>query len=196
MTSARCSARTFLENRPARDDDVAATTVHLEDLERLLETHQGAGVAHGAHVDLAAGQERDGTAEIDREATLDAAEDRAFDTIFLAVGFFQTVPGGFATGHLVADDGFALGVLDVAQKDFDFIADFDFRRFARLGEFLEIDAAFHLVADVDDGLAGFDRQHFALDHRPFGRRVDFEAFVQESFELFHGCIGSHMACDS
>jgi hypothetical protein len=86
----------LFEDRAARDDDVAAAAVHLEDLERLLEAHQRAGVAHGAHIDLGAGQERHGAAEIDGEAALDAAEDRAFDALFVGIGLFQTVPGGFA----------------------------------------------------------------------------------------------------
>jgi hypothetical protein len=42
----------FFEDRAARDNDVAAAAVHLEDLERLLEAHQRAGVAHRAHIDL------------------------------------------------------------------------------------------------------------------------------------------------
>ena len=91
------------------------------------------------------------------------------------------------------DDGFATRVLDVAQKDFDFVADFDFRSFTRVREFLEIDATFHLVADVDDGLTRFDCEYLAFDNAAFLRRVDFEAFVQEGLELLHGCILSHMA---
>jgi hypothetical protein len=105
----------FFEDRAARDDDVAAAAVHLEDLERLLEAHQRAGVAHGAHIDLRAGQERHGAAQIDGEAALDAAEDRAFDALFVGIGFFQTVPGFFAAGHLAADDGFAARVLDARR---------------------------------------------------------------------------------
>jgi hypothetical protein len=69
----------FFQDGAARDHDVAAAAVHLEDLEGLLETHQRAGIAHRAHIDLAAGQEGHGTAQIDGEAALDAAEDRAVD---------------------------------------------------------------------------------------------------------------------
>ena len=43
----------FFQDGAARDNDVATATVHFQDLERLLETHQRAGIAHGAHIDLA-----------------------------------------------------------------------------------------------------------------------------------------------
>ena len=73
---ARFGAGLF-EHGAARDDDVAARAVHLEDLERLRRAHQRADVAHRTDVDLRARQERDGAAEIDGEAALDAAEDDA-----------------------------------------------------------------------------------------------------------------------
>ena len=67
----------LLEHRPARDHDVAAPAVHLQDLERLVLVEQRRDVPHRPDVDLAAGQEGHRTAEIDREAALDPAEDRA-----------------------------------------------------------------------------------------------------------------------
>src|SRR3546814_6745007 len=53
----------FLEHRAARDDDVAALAVHLQDLERLRHVHQRGHVAHRADIDLAAGQEGDRSEE-------------------------------------------------------------------------------------------------------------------------------------
>src|SRR3546814_15009360 len=50
----------FLEHRAARDDDVAALAVHLQDLERLRHVHQRGHVAHRADIDLAAGPAVDG----------------------------------------------------------------------------------------------------------------------------------------
>src|SRR5271165_5115785 len=43
----------LLQNRAARNDDVAAATVHLQNLERLGDIHQRRDVAHRADVDLA-----------------------------------------------------------------------------------------------------------------------------------------------
>jgi hypothetical protein len=69
----------LFEHGAARHDDVAAAAIHLEDLERLRLVHQRADIAHRAHIDLAARQERDGAVEIDGEAAFDAAEDHAGD---------------------------------------------------------------------------------------------------------------------
>ena len=71
----------LFQHGAAGDDDVAAGAVHLEDLERLRRAHQRADVAHRADIDLAAGQERHGAAEIDGEAALDPAVDRAVDAL-------------------------------------------------------------------------------------------------------------------
>ena len=51
----------FFQNGPARDNDVAARAVHLEDLKRLRRAHQRADVAHRTDIDLAARQECHGT---------------------------------------------------------------------------------------------------------------------------------------
>src|SRR5262249_14643360 len=60
----------LFEDSAARDNDVAAGTVHLEDLEGLRGAHQRAHVAHRTDVDLAARQEGHGAIEIDGETTL------------------------------------------------------------------------------------------------------------------------------
>ena len=73
----------LLEHGAARDDDVAAAAIHLEDLERLLLVHQRADVAHRADVDLDARKERHGAVEIDGEAALDLVEDDAGDLLAL-----------------------------------------------------------------------------------------------------------------
>ncbi len=65
----------FFQHGAAGDDDVAAGAVHLEDLERLRRAHQRADVADRADIDLAAGQEGDGAAEVDGEAALHPAVD-------------------------------------------------------------------------------------------------------------------------
>src|SRR5262249_46970938 len=71
----------LFEHSAARDDDVAALTIHFQDRERLHDVHQRADVTHGTDVDLAARQERVGAAEIDGEAALYAADQRAIDRL-------------------------------------------------------------------------------------------------------------------
>ncbi len=53
----------FFQNGAARNDDIAATAVHLQQLERLGNAHQWGYVADRADIDLAARQEGDGAAK-------------------------------------------------------------------------------------------------------------------------------------
>ena len=99
--AALLGARLF-QHRAARDDDVAAGAVHLEDLERLRRAHQRADVAHRADIDLAARQEGHGAAEIDGEAALDAAVDRAVDALVAASNAFSRLRPGLLAARLLA----------------------------------------------------------------------------------------------
>src|SRR5690606_2346213 len=71
----------FLEDGAARHDDVAATAIHLEDLEGLRVVHERGDVADRTDVDLRTRQEGDGAVQIDGEAALDLVEDDAFDAL-------------------------------------------------------------------------------------------------------------------
>ncbi len=82
----------FFEDRTARYNDVAPATVHFQDLERLLHTHQRASIAHGAHINLRTGKERNSAAQINGKATFDAAKDRAFDALFCRHRLFPDDP--------------------------------------------------------------------------------------------------------
>ena len=94
----------LFEHGAARHDDIAAAAIHLQDLEQLRLVHQRADIAHRAHIDLAAGKERDSAVEIDGEAALDAAEDHAGDARLLVEGAFELDPAFFAP-RLVAARG-------------------------------------------------------------------------------------------
>ena len=95
-------ARLF-QHGAARDDDVVAAAVHLQDLERLRRVHQRRDVAHRPDVDLAARQKGDGAGEIDDEAALDPAEDGAVDPLGALEGAFELVPGLLAARLLAAE---------------------------------------------------------------------------------------------
>ena len=86
----------LFEHGAARDDDVAAPAIHLEDLERLRHVHQRRDVAHRADVDLAARQERHGAVEVDGEAALDLVEDDALDLLLFLERLFELDPALFA----------------------------------------------------------------------------------------------------
>src|SRR5690606_7276311 len=111
--------------------------------------------------------------------------------LVLVIGLFGTLPALFPAGLLAAQHAFATHVLDAVEIDLDLIADMDVGRFAGVREFLQIDAAFHLVADVDDGLARLDGDDLALDDRTLFGGVDLEAVVEEGFEFLHRRFGAH-----
>src|SRR5262249_50874029 len=70
----------LLEEHAARQHDVAALLVELDDLELEVLSEERVEVAHGAQVDLRTWQEGlHAAADRDREATLHARGDNAFD---------------------------------------------------------------------------------------------------------------------
>jgi hypothetical protein len=113
----------LFQNRTARNNDVAAALVHLEDFEELRVVHQRGNVADRADVDLRARQERDSAIQIDGETTLDLVEDDAFDAF---AGFelgFELDPAFFAASLLARENGFTERVFDTLDVNFDLVAD-------------------------------------------------------------------------
>ena len=126
LRPARCAARRgFLEHGAARDDDVAAAAVHLEDREGLRRVHQRADVADRADVDLAARQEGHGAAEVDGEAALHPAEDGALDRLVLVERLLEAGPALLAAGLLARQHRLAQRVLDALEVDLDGVADLE-----------------------------------------------------------------------
>jgi hypothetical protein len=115
----------FLQNGAARNHDVAAAAIHLEDLEGLRHAHQGRHVAYRADVDLRAGQEGHGAVEIDRVAALDLVEDDAVDAVVGFERLFELDPALLAARLVAADDRLAKRVLDALDIDLDLVADLD-----------------------------------------------------------------------
>ena len=123
----------LLQHGAARDHDVAAGAVHLEDLERLRAAHQRADVAHRADVDLAAGQEGHGAAEVDGEAALDPAEDHAVDALLRLERLLEVGPGLLAPRLLARQDDGAVAVLVALDEELDDVAGLDLGLLARAG---------------------------------------------------------------
>src|SRR5699024_7732539 len=67
----------FLEHVAARNDDIVARAVELDDTEFERFAFQVGGVTHRAHIDQRTGQERANAADIDGVAALDLATDLA-----------------------------------------------------------------------------------------------------------------------
>ena len=143
-------ARLF-QNRTAADDDIAAGAVHFQDLEGLGHAHQRPDIAHGADIDLAAGQEGDRAAEIDGKAAFDPAVDGAVHALLGLEGALQAGPGFLAAGFFAGQDDGAVAVFVALDIELDHVAGLDVRLLSGKAEFLERDAAFGFEADIDDG---------------------------------------------
>src|SRR5581483_976494 len=155
-----------LEHLTARDHDVVAELVELDDLELERLAFEIRRVAHRTHVDERARKERAHGADIDREAALDLAGDDAGDDLALLERLLQAVPGADALGFLLREARLAEAVLDGLQRDFDLIADGDLDLAILGGEFLDGDHAFGLQPRVDDDDVGLHFEDLGADDGP------------------------------
>ncbi len=107
------SARSALDQRAAADDDVAAGFVDLQHqaLDRAADVV--ADVGRTADVDLAGGQE-DVDADIDQQAALDLARDRAGDDVAFVDRFHDLQPGFDLLGFALAEARSCRGIFDQA----------------------------------------------------------------------------------
>ncbi len=146
----------------------------------------GRDVAHRADIDLAAGQERHGAAEIDGEAALDAAVDRAGDALLRLERLFELGPGFLAPGLLARQHDRAVAVLVALDKQLDDVAGLDVRLGAGRAEFLERDAAFGFQADIDDGEFVGEADDAAGDDGAVEAGVAAEGLIEEGGEILAG----------
>src|SRR5438445_775837 len=151
----------LLEDRPAREHDVAAAAVELDHLgaDRLAD-HRGQ-VLHRPEVHLGARQERLDP-DVDGEAALDDLDDAALDRRPLLVGLGDRVPDLDLVGLVLREDDEAFGVFLGLEVDLDLLA--HLRQDAVAVELLDRDRALALVADVDEHLARADVDHASADH--------------------------------
>src|SRR5271170_4666079 len=134
----------LFQHGAARDDNIAAPAIHLEDLKRLLIVHQRRHVADRPDIDLRARQESDRPVEIDGKAALDLVEDDALHLLVILESFFELAPALLAARLVARQHGFAECILDSLEIDLDGVADFDFAIAAGSCEFAQRNAAFGL----------------------------------------------------
>src|SRR5262249_4897296 len=125
----------LFQNGATRDDNVAAATVHLQDLERLRLIHQRGNVADRPNIDLAARQKRHRAVEIDREAALDLIEDDAAHLLIAVEGLLQLAPALLAARLVAREHRLAKRVLHPLEIDFDGVAYLDLGLPPRSGKF-------------------------------------------------------------
>src|SRR5581483_4065839 len=144
----------LLEHGAAREDDVVARAVQLDDLALELLAHELVEVLHAADVDERRRQEA-AHAEVEDQAALDDLDHAAGDGLALLVRCLDRLPCDLETGALLREDQAALGVLLREDERRDLVADRDLvggidRAPDR--ELRDGDDSLRLVADVDEHL--------------------------------------------
>ena len=156
----------FLEQDLAREHDVAALLVDLDDAHPELLPLQRVEIAHRPDVNLRSRQER-ADADVDGETALDPLDDAADDDLPFLVGLLDLVPDLHLLGLLAREHDVAFAVFGALEQHVDRVAGLRRHLAALVDEFFDGDDAFGLEADVDDD---FRRRHFddrALDDFTF-----------------------------
>src|SRR5436190_5795056 len=153
-----------LEQHAARDHDVAAPLVQLDDLELEALAEELVDVRHAAQRDLTAGQERIHTHQIHDHTALDLFHERAGDALVLLVRFADPLPDAHEVGFLLRKHDGAFLVLEVLEEYFHLVT---FLEALRILELVDRHGAFRLEADVEnDGGVGH-AQHLRFDDLAF-----------------------------
>jgi hypothetical protein len=110
-----------LEDHAARHHDVPAALVELDDLELVGLADEVLDVRDPAERDLRAGQEGVHAHQVDRDAALDLADERALDRR-RPRGLADLLPDPQEVGLLLGEDDDAVVVLEALQQDLDLFA--------------------------------------------------------------------------
>ena len=156
----------FLEQDLAREHDVAALLVDLDDAHPQLLAAQRVEIANGAHVDLRAGQERS-DADVDGEPALDALDDAADDDLPFLEGLLDLVPDLHLLGLLARKHDVAFAVFGALEQDIDDVARLRRHLAGLINELFDRNDAFRFEADVHDHFRRRDFHDRALDDFTF-----------------------------
>ncbi len=158
----------LLEEHAARQNDVAALLVELDDLELVGLPDQLVQVADGPKIDLGAGQERlHAATDGDREAALHALADGPFDELVALARGRDLIPDLHLVRFLLGKHDEPVVVLATLDVDVHLIAGLDRGLSLGVGELAEGDDAFALAADVDDDVVALHGDDRALDDFAF-----------------------------
>ena len=177
----------LLEQDTAREHDVAALLVELDDLELVGHPEELLEVLHGPQVHLGAGQEGL-DADVDLEAALDAGLDDAGDGLVALDGQGDLLPGLHQVRLLLGEDELTAMVVHRVQEDIHGVAHGHAEAAVAIGELPLGDGALGLVADVDDDAVVGDSDDLALHHRLLLHGVVVEVGVHQRLEVVAGEI--------
>ena len=169
----------LLDEFTAGEDDVLAVLVEFDDAALDFLAHELAEVLGRIDVDLGGGQEGF-DADVDGEAALDDALDDAFDGLVGLAELDDFFPVLLLGGLLAGEDDKAVLVLETLKEHLDLAADGEV---VGRAEFVDVDGALGLVADVDHHLAGTAFNDAAADNGAFAEIL--HRLGEKSFEIGH-----------
>src|SRR5687767_8139472 len=152
-----------LENHAARDDNVAAALVQLDDLELVLLAEELVDVRHAPQRDLRAGEERVDAHEVDDDTALDLLDERAFDRLIVLVGETDALPHAHEIRLLLRQDDRPFLIFEVLQQHLDLVTGLEI---GKILELFERDRPFGFEADIQDDHILADLKHSGLDDLP------------------------------
>ena len=125
----------------ARNHDVAALLVELDDPYFDFLSLQRVQVAHRMHVDLRTWHEGF-HAYIHRDSALHPLHDLAFDRLLRVIGLIDLLPNSYALGAFVGEKDSAFLVFTALDHDFNFLARLEFHVAMGIRDFRNGDQAF------------------------------------------------------
>ena len=155
----------LLEPGTARQDDVVAVLVELDDLGLDLLADVRLEVADATHLDERGGEEA-AQADVEDEAALDDLDDGAGDDAVLLLDLLDRAPGALVLCALLGQDQTAFLVLLLEDQGLDGVADLDDLAGVHVvldGQLAGGDDALGLVADVEQDLVAVDLDDGAFD---------------------------------
>ncbi|MPM23755.1 hypothetical protein SDC9_70229 [bioreactor metagenome] len=174
-------AHGFFEQFAARNHDVAAIGIDLEDLDVIFLADVVVHVADLADIDLRTRQEGFHALNVDDDPAFDPVLHEALDHGAFAAFSGDPVPGHDGIGLVDAQHRHAVFIFDLFEEDLDFVAA---RNRFPVREFVGGDEAFGLVADIDQSAVGALFSHHAVKNRA-GHEFLFGG-GDSGEEFFHG----------
>src|SRR5450631_1262524 len=154
----------FFQKLLARDHDVAALLVELDDGDFHRLALHAVQIADRTQVHLRAGQEGARALNIDGQAALDAFHDDALDRLLLVVSALNLVPRAQPLRFQVREVDVALFGMALLAQNVDLGAGLELRLALVIENFRKRHHAFGFRPDIDDDVGRGQFHHGALDY--------------------------------
>ena len=136
------------QDAAARNDNVVALLVELDNFELEFFAFQVSGIAHWTDVNQGTWQERTDAVNVDSEAAFNLTVDNALNHFLSCEGCFQNNPALGALGFFTGQLGFTKAIFNRVQRNVYFVTDLDGQLASVVVELLERNDALGLQASV------------------------------------------------